>query len=111
MASPLILGNDPRKISKRALELLTAKEVVAVNQDPLGLQAARIQRGDNELWIKGMADGSVVVLLVNRAGHKLTLSKFIINFTYHWYVFIVNTSNFIHKKSGLYLINLAIQNM
>lgn len=30
MASPLILGNDPRKMSKRALAMLTAKEVVAV---------------------------------------------------------------------------------
>ena len=67
MSSPLILGNDPRAVSQRALAILKATEVIAVNQDPRGLQARRVQRGDHEMWAKALADGSVAVLMVNRA--------------------------------------------
>jgi hypothetical protein len=37
LKSPLFIGADLRKLSKSALEILTASEVIAVNQDPLGV--------------------------------------------------------------------------
>ena len=37
LKSPLFIGADLRKLSKSALEILTATEVIAVNQDPLGV--------------------------------------------------------------------------
>lgn len=37
LKSPLFIGADLRKLSKTALEILTAEEVIAVNQDPLGV--------------------------------------------------------------------------
>ena len=42
MASPLILGNDPRAMSKATLQILLAGEVVAVNQDPMGRQGKQV---------------------------------------------------------------------
>ena len=37
LKSPLFIGADLRKLSKPALKILTASEVIAVNQDPLGV--------------------------------------------------------------------------
>jgi alpha-galactosidase len=42
MKAPLILGNDLRNMSKDVLDVLTNTEVLAVNQDPLGVQGYRI---------------------------------------------------------------------
>jgi alpha-galactosidase len=49
------------------LSLLTNDEVLEVNQDPLGHQAARVaQNGQLEVWAKDMEDGSKAVGLFNR---------------------------------------------
>ena len=37
LKAPLFIGADLRKLSKSALKILTAEEVIAVNQDPLGV--------------------------------------------------------------------------
>lgn len=37
LKSPLVIGTDLRKLSKAALKILTAEEVIAVNQDKLGV--------------------------------------------------------------------------
>ncbi len=37
LKSPLFIGADLRTLSKSALEILTAREVIAVNQDSLGV--------------------------------------------------------------------------
>ena len=36
LKSPLVIGTDLRKLSHAALKILTAEEVIAVNQDKLG---------------------------------------------------------------------------
>ncbi len=49
------------------VELLTNREVIAVDQDPLGKQGYRIaQEGPFEIWMKPLADGSKAVGLFNR---------------------------------------------
>lgn len=42
LAAPLIMSNDPRKIRYRAKTILLDEEVIAVDQDPLGIQGRRI---------------------------------------------------------------------
>jgi len=42
LAAPLLMSNDLRNMSVWARAILLAKEVIAVNQDPLGLQGTRI---------------------------------------------------------------------
>ncbi|PYU79422.1 MAG: alpha-galactosidase, partial [Acidobacteria bacterium] len=67
LAAPLIAGNDLSKMTPYNVELLTNREVLAVDQDPLDRQGYRIaQEGPFEVWMKPMGDGSKVVGLFNR---------------------------------------------
>lgn len=67
LASPLMAGNDLRSMSPEIKEILTNKEVIAVDQDPLGMQGRRVKRsGEQEVWSRQLADGSRAVVLFNR---------------------------------------------
>jgi alpha-galactosidase len=68
MAAPLIAGNDLRNMSKETLDILTNKEVIAVDQDTLGKQGIKVRDdGDLEIWVKQLKDGSKAVVLFNRS--------------------------------------------
>jgi alpha-galactosidase len=67
LAAPLIAGNDVTRMTPYTVEILTNREVIAVDQDPLGKQGYRVvQEGPFEVWMKPMQDGSKVVGLFNR---------------------------------------------
>jgi alpha-galactosidase len=67
LAAPLIAGNDLTRMTPYTVDLLGNREVIAVDQDPLGRQGFRVaQEGPFEVWMKPMADGSKVVGLFNR---------------------------------------------
>jgi len=73
--APLIAGNDLRSMAPEIKEILTNKEVIAINQDPLGRQASRVwQDGNLEIWAKPMKDGSRAVLLLNRGASEAEIS-------------------------------------
>jgi alpha-galactosidase len=67
LAAPLLAGNDLRDMKPEIHDILTNKEVIAVNQDALGRQGRRVRKdGDLEVWAKQMQDGSRSVVLLNR---------------------------------------------
>jgi alpha-galactosidase len=67
LAAPLLAGNDLTHMSAETLEILTNRELIAIDQDPLGVQGHRAnQEGPLEVWIKPLADHSVAVGLFNR---------------------------------------------
>jgi alpha-galactosidase len=67
LAAPLIAGNDLRNMPPQISEILTNKEVIAVNQDPLGIQGFRYARRDSiEIWIKPLENDSWAVCFLNR---------------------------------------------
>lgn len=67
MAAPLIAGNDLRTMDEVTREILTNKEVIAVNQDPLGIQCIKVRDdGDQEVYVKPLANGDYAVALLNR---------------------------------------------
>ncbi len=67
--SPLIASTDLRDLSDTTREILTNREVIAVNQDWAGTQGRKIRDdGDLEVWAKPMSDGSQAVVLLNRGG-------------------------------------------
>jgi alpha-galactosidase len=67
LSAPLLIGGDLTKLDPFTLNLLTNDEVLAVDQDSLGIEAHRIsQDGGAEVWAKKMADGSQAVGLFNR---------------------------------------------
>ncbi len=67
LSAPLLAGNDLRAVAPDILEILTNKEVVAIDQDPLGKQGVRVSKdSDSEVWAKQLADGSLAVGFFNR---------------------------------------------
>ena len=65
--SPLMIGCDVRMMDDETKALLTNREVLVVNQDPLGIPARRVRAsGGGEVWKKPLADGSIAVALINR---------------------------------------------
>lgn len=67
LAAPLMSGNDLRNMTNEVKQILTNREVIAVDQDPLGMQGRRVKRdGDREVWAKQLADGGRAVVLFNR---------------------------------------------
>jgi alpha-galactosidase len=67
LAAPLIAGNDLRSMTLETVEILTNREVIAVNQDPLGVQGFAYHRQDGvEVWFKPLRGGDWAVAVLNR---------------------------------------------
>jgi alpha-galactosidase len=67
LAAPLMAGNDLRDMKPEIREILTHKEVIAVDQDPKGGQGQRVRKnGSLEVWSKELQDGGRAVVLLNR---------------------------------------------
>ena len=69
LAAPLIAGNDVRATPRETLALLTNREVIAVDQDSLGVAAlpARTTPDGVEVWLKPLAGGDWAVAVLNRS--------------------------------------------
>ncbi len=66
-SAPLLAGNDISNMSAETRGILLNKEVIAVDQDRLGIQGRRVKKqGNLEVWSKQLADGGRAVALVNR---------------------------------------------
>ncbi len=71
LAAPLIAGNDLRIMTPQIQEILTNKEVIAVDQDPLGIEGKHVaKRGDLEVWARPLQGGNRAVILLNRGGEE-----------------------------------------
>ena len=67
MASPLMAGNDVAHMDEATRSILLNREVIAVDQDSLGVQGHRVwKQGDQEVWVKPLAGGARALLLFNR---------------------------------------------
>lgn len=67
LAAPLMAGNDLRTMSERVRNVLTASELIAVNQDRRGIQGYKVfDEGGREVYNKPLADGTTAVLLLNK---------------------------------------------
>ncbi|XP_072959698.1 alpha-galactosidase 1-like [Typha angustifolia] len=77
--APLIIGCDVRNMTKETYDILTNDEVIAINQDPIGIQAKKVKKdGDLEVWAGPLSEERTVVLLLNRAATKSS------TITAHW---------------------------
>ena len=77
LAAPLIAGADLSNLKPSALSILTNPEVIAVDQDPRGIQGHRVaQEGPIEVWMKPLADGSKAVGLFNREVDTMAVTAY-----------------------------------
>jgi alpha-galactosidase len=66
LAAPLIMGNDLRTMKPETREILTNKDVIAINQDALGVQALRYTTIDSvEVWVKPLVNDEWAVCFLN----------------------------------------------
>ncbi|XP_065007619.1 alpha-galactosidase 1-like [Musa acuminata AAA Group] len=73
--APLIIGCDVRSMTKETLAILGNEEVIAVNQDPLGVQAKKVRMyGDSEVWAGPLSGYRTVVVLLNRSPEFRTIT-------------------------------------
>ncbi|XP_034697569.1 alpha-galactosidase-like [Vitis riparia] len=76
--APLLIGCDVRSMDNSTFELLSNKEVIAVNQDELGVQGRKVKKDGNlEVWAGPLSDNKVAVVLWNRGSSQA-------NMTAHW---------------------------
>lgn len=75
MAAPLILGNDVRAFikadgsidhSNKIYQILTNKQMIAIDQDELGVQCKLMSKGAIDVLVKPLADAKVAVCVFNK---------------------------------------------
>lgn len=69
--APLLIGCDIRALDATTKELLSNNEVIAVNQDKLGVQGKKVKsNNDLEVWAGPLSNNKVAVILWNRSSSK-----------------------------------------
>lgn len=67
LAAPLMAGNNLPVMADTVRDVLCAPEVIAVNQDPRGVQGYKVfVDGKLEVYNKPLGDGTTAVLLLNK---------------------------------------------
>jgi alpha-galactosidase len=76
LSSPLILGNDLRTISQEALNIIKNKDIIAVNQDSLGIQGFKFKTVQDsiEIWTKPLKNNEWAVCFFNRSNSAAELN-------------------------------------
>lgn len=75
MKAPLLIGCDVRSMSSGTVEILSNAEVIAVNQDPLGIQGRKVYSNDNlEVWSGPLSNNRKVVVLLNRGESRASIT-------------------------------------
>lgn len=68
LAAPLIAGNDLRNMSPEVEAILTNKDVIAINQDSLGVQGFKCKTRDSvEIWLKPLKGEDWAICFLNRS--------------------------------------------
>jgi alpha-galactosidase len=75
LAAPLMAGNDLHKMSEETKNILTNKEAIAINQDPLGIECFRYYLFDGiEILVKPLSNGDLAVCFLNRSDRTQNVS-------------------------------------
>lgn len=98
LAAPLMAGNDLTKMDKDTHEILTNKEVIAVDQDSLGEQGRRfMDMGEKEIWAKPLANGELAVCFMNRTETPWNLD-------YNWHAQTIYFANEVNMRLNEYKV-------
>jgi alpha-galactosidase len=104
LAAPLISGNDLAHMSPATLQILDNKEVIAVDQDALGIEAFPYSTNDSvEAWFKPLSGGDWAMCAVNRNPAART-------FSFDWQSADV-ADKFSHREAGFATATYTLQNL
>jgi alpha-galactosidase len=74
LASPLLAGNDLGTMTPETKSILMNKDLIAVNQDTLGMQATCYRDvNDYQIWVKPLSNGDKAICLLNKSDEKKTV--------------------------------------
>jgi alpha-galactosidase len=77
LAAPLLAGNDLSNMKPEIQAILTNRDVIAIDQDRLGKQGARVYtEGEMEVWTRPLAGGALAVALFNAGDDRLSTHPF-----------------------------------
>lgn len=74
MAAPLILGNDLRKMDDKILEIVTNRDLIAIDQDALCKPAKRIRKGGVDILARPLEGGRTAVCFFNKTRYTVSAS-------------------------------------
>ncbi|XP_051142878.1 alpha-galactosidase 3-like [Andrographis paniculata] len=78
MKAPLLIGCDVRNMTEETLEILTNDEVIAVDQDPLGVQGRKVSAngpdGSYQVWAGPLSGHRIAVVLWNRGSRAARIT-------------------------------------
>lgn len=75
MASPLLLSTDLSALTPAEQRIVSNRDIIAVDQDPLGRQGKVVDRGNGwDALSRPLADGDYAVVLFNKADHAQTIT-------------------------------------
>jgi len=74
LAAPLMISDNLTKISASSLAAVQNSEVLAIDQDPAGVQGTLLSSaGDGEVWVKPLLGGSRAIALLNRGSSPIDI--------------------------------------
>ena len=77
LAAPLLAGNDLPNMKPEVRDILTNRDVIAIDQDPLGRQARYIySRGEIEVWARDLAGGAKAIAILNAGSNVYSTHPF-----------------------------------
>jgi alpha-galactosidase len=80
LAAPLLAGNDLTKMTPEIKDILTNRDVIAIDQDVLGKQGSRIYSdGEVEVWTRHLSGGALAVAVLNVGGRRYSTHPFHLN--------------------------------
>jgi alpha-galactosidase len=75
MASPLIATNNIAAMNEATKKILLNREVIAINQDPAGIQGRRIKNDSTwEVFLKPLTNGDIALAILNKSGSEQSCS-------------------------------------
>lgn len=73
MAAPLMITCDVRNMNEATKRILTNKDIIAIDQDPLGIQAERKLKTDLlQIFVKPLSNGDVALGILNTSDQEQT---------------------------------------
>jgi alpha-galactosidase len=80
LAAPLLAGNDLPNMKPEIKAILTNRDVIAIDQDQLGKQGARIYSdGEVDVWTRQLSGGAVAIAVVNAGSDRYSSHPFHLN--------------------------------
>jgi len=77
LAAPLLAGNDLPNMKPEVKTILTNRDVIAIDQDPLGKQGARAYSdGEVEVWTRPLSGGALAVAVINAGSDRYETHPF-----------------------------------